>query len=224
MSDQGSNHYLSVATANLRETAKWVLSSLAVIFALILGGSPLTSLGSIEPHIPRFWVGILGIFLALVSIGIMFWSCVVVLMSRTIDFDELATSNGFKKIRESLDKHLKWNYPPNLGSLKEIYERFATNQKKWRSARQEEQQLADAELQQLEPIVEIILRQGAFEQVRRQFRLMCLIVCVMSIPATIGTILYAWAANPGKDSAKDVEHPFIKTFNVQPDAQELLKK
>ncbi|MGP7813712.1 hypothetical protein [Glutamicibacter soli] len=77
----GLNEHLELATLRIRDTAKWLIISLAAVGGVFVAGIQLSDIGLLELWSPRFWGAILGIAFAAIGGGIALWGAVLTLAS-----------------------------------------------------------------------------------------------------------------------------------------------
>lgn len=204
------------AIANLRETTKWIVSSLAGTAGLLLGGSVLTGLGSLEVHDNRFCVAMTGIAVFLLFAAIIFALAVNVLVSRTMVLPELATEPGYLPHRTEIDRWLHNLYPPAHPSLMAINTELTTAQKARATAiavhDDAAQTAAETRITAISPIVLQALLLGGLYDVRVRFVRLCWSLLLV-VPMAAGALAYLWAINPGKDSAKDLSPAFVAALS-----------
>jgi hypothetical protein len=204
------------AITNLRETAKWIVSSLAGTTGLLLGGSVLTGLGSLDTHDDRFRVALAGIAVFLLGAAFIFALAVNVLVSRTLVLRELATGPLYQAHRTEIDRLLHGQYPPTRPNLAAIETEFADAHQARSAAmaahNDAARATAEARLTAIAPIVLQALLLGGLYDVRVRFVRLCWSLLLIA-PMAAAALAYVWAINPGKDSAKDLSPAYIAALS-----------
>lgn len=224
MSERGSQDLYTAAIQQFRETSKWIVAAAAGMAALALGGSPLTGLGSLRPDV-RLWLAIIAGVVGLLGVAIVVWLAVRVLSGATLILSDVVSKPEFEKNRKEIYRRIgrmfpkpeeaeihRWNSLNNAFVLKyEVQERSTSERER-------------TEGRYSRNVVRLVLLNAALLQTQEKFDVLCLALTVVFpiLILSIGT--FAWAANPGKDLAKDFDNPVEQGLALNDSDKTLLGK
>jgi hypothetical protein len=207
-SDPGS---LGAAAQRIRDSAKWLLASFAVVGAALAAGLQLTGLGKLDNSLPDhrlFWAfAATGCVLVGVIVAISAASRIVTKSFVTLEW--LADSSEARKIRDGVDKdHVLLAGFGSIGELRDVYQRVlsqrnaellqylevveATQRQTAKSAFEATQTYATLVSQ----TVDHVLERASFDRIREAYDGSKIVMGIGAAIAGIGIIAFAWASNP----------------------------
>jgi len=194
------------AIANFRDVTRWIIAGIAGAVSLLVGTSPLTGLGALEPSEGRLWIAVAGGVVGLVAFAFPFRAAVRVLGSRFVDIQEVAngTDRRRTRLRREVDARIRHRLPPRFPTLSSLAEADANLRREIQRPGElsERGEIIDpvkrALYAELAPYVTLALNVARFEEVRILFDDLCrtLAICLPFVAVGFGT--FAWAANPPK--------------------------
>jgi hypothetical protein len=210
MSDQDENKPYVDAIANLRDTAKWIISSSAALGALILGGTSLNGLGALDPGL-RLFLAVASSLISIVLVGLIMILAVRVISSTTgISFGDLVTDRRYCRHRQYIENYV-------LVSLQPEFQTFARLRNAFDAGRAALPAGADAFLV-CQRYVMLTLTIAKWLEVGYRFRTMMIGFVASLVPILICVYGFIWAANPPKEIGKDLERPLVEAVAF-PDEQ-----
>jgi hypothetical protein len=215
MPDRDENQPYLDAVANLRDTAKWIMSSSAALAVLILGGTSLNGLGSLEFGL-RLWLEIGSSVVSIAFVALIMAMAVRVLAStKGINIDALATEREFARHRQYLDSEvLKYLLAP--------YQTLVVLRDTYNMRRAALPNGSDA-FQICNGYVTYALTVAKWLDVTYRFRAMNRVFIVSLVFILIAMYAFIWAANPPKDIGKDLERPLAAQVAFPVDGVDALR-
>jgi hypothetical protein len=116
MSDAAAPDPYATAKANLRDTIKWLATSLAAVGAAVIAGASISGLASLEGN-ALWWAAILGgigLLLILIAIGMM----LSLLTARVFYFSDLTDEQH--PVTQEINAHAKDILAPQIKTIKEL--------------------------------------------------------------------------------------------------------
>jgi len=78
-----------LAIDRIRETAKWLTVSLAALGAILIAGSQLSDLGTLELWSKRFWAAIAGAAVAVAGTALILWLAIWIATTPLMTFTQI---------------------------------------------------------------------------------------------------------------------------------------
>lgn len=182
----------------IRSAAKWFITGIGAIGAVLVAGSQVSSLGALTVDSPRLWIAAAGVVLGLAAVLVAMWSVVDVLAGRLWTWDDVVAACSESQ-PESLDRTeirrrkfvREWiaQNPSALGS----YESVQHIKTEYDNADPEDEHINDL----TELMSELADKAATVDLDARWLRLRRTIAVGVAIGA-IGVVVFAWAANPPK--------------------------
>jgi outer membrane protein OmpA-like peptidoglycan-associated protein len=174
-----------------REVTKWIMAGFGAMITLILGASPATGLGSLEPGC-RLGIAILGAALGLASVVFILMAAVDVLRARLGNIQALP-----RRLLEQIDAIMHGHLPAGIGNTKQLIEaRLALPA-----------DADDPQARAIENAAAAVTRVGAFVVADNLFKRLCDRMLIFIFPVIIGFGIYEWAVNPPKADAQAPSKP-----------------
>lgn len=204
---------LDHAVDQMRTTAKWILTLLAAVGAVLTAGVQLSSVGQLKASDPRLWLAVGALAVSLVSIGFIISRVVLVLAGGETSLDKLAEEEikwGEKgpaaDIRFAKETEYLPDEFPTVGDLREKYHEAKRKLREAEEDKENKQQAEidkwDKELRYLTGEVMPQLFMGVrYYRVQRLFREAVRFMIWCGLIAAIGIVVFAWATNPPPSSA-----------------------
>jgi len=192
----------SSAKYNIRDTIKWLATTLSGLVAAVVAGASITGLSGM--HGAYFWPAI---FAGLAGLLCLLWADAIalqLLMSRSFFFGQLDTDDD---LRTQLNKHARDFLPPEIPTVddfitswKQILKAIADNK-----ARPDEKPYKDAVVysQQLTPEMQNINRLANFVVLVRSFDEKKWKLFALAVAGILGLGLYAILSSAKPDAEKD---------------------
>lgn len=202
---------LDAAQDRIRDTAKWLTVSLALIGGVVLAGTQLSSIGKLMPGDERFTVAAAGGALALVGTAAILWSTVWVATTRAKNLTDLAEDNlllanstehpNRPRVKELKDATLLQGFADVKTLAYEYTEAL-------RKQRTEQATQADVDrVEDLDGIVRNVLKVAAYVRLSTRWRIAAAVIAVGGAVAAVGVVMFVWAANPPPEAAASVVTP-----------------
>ena len=228
---------LALAADRIRETAKWLTLGFAAIGAIMVAGSQLSSMGSLEVGSGRFWYAILGG--AAASIGALAallataWTATTPAV--TLSALVAKTPKGADSVVK--DKGLLQGYA-DVGALSGAYETAVTDRKTALEAHygnindanlKNRAEVEENRAMMLHGIADGLVSVVAYSHLAHRWSVAVKWIVGGALVAAGGLGLFAWAANPPADakasaaSANVLTTPSSKTVMLTADGVEALK-
>ena len=188
----GQDEAFRGATANLRETAKWLIGGLVTTAVAVLAGSPLTGFGALEVGW-RLWVAVGGALAAYLLLGRLLWLALQVVVADSITIAQLAEA---ERRGEAAPKRIAGRLRPRLPAGATTFREVTDRHRDLRTAAErgdpgalEVYTAFAADLRALGPQVGVEYKLDRFNLLRRRL--------FLEMPGVIlGVTAFAWAANP----------------------------
>lgn len=210
---------VEAAGTSLSETAKWIVSGIAVTTAGVLVGTSLSSLGSMELG-PRLIVALLSVAAGFCGLGFLFAFAIKVIAPPSLTLQDFADGRGLtlswaKKIELRAVPLLKGLSITNLG---EFCDYLRDPNGVTGAKLSEDDWLSLKETRRLVSLTaNSELRRLLFEQLVRATYAMTPVIA-------IAVVLFAWAANPAKNEMRKMPAPIDQFVEVNPDDVGLLRE
>lgn len=200
---------MASAAQSLRDTAKWLVGGVAATAAGVFAGSPLSSLGSLDPmkDTDRLVTAGAGVIVGLGALAFIFSAAIRVLTRESLTMREigLSTDPEVVTVRAALEGRYKANLPPDAPSLPGYVDAVD-------EALENPTAPANAELiERARRDNTIISADAGFQLVRARFDDLIRTLKWATALAIVGFGVFAWAANPPKSSAP----PAACSFTIQ---------
>jgi hypothetical protein len=187
----------AAASANLRETAKWLVGGVVATSVGVLAGSPLTKLGSLE-WAPRLCLALGGAVVTLVLLGVLMWIGLTVIATEAINLRRLATLKGWEGRRvQRVAKQFTDRWP---GKARGIADVLAKSDALYKAA--DGKRETDPEwvaLAGFQSDLDLLMAEVAFEYKRDRLGELRATLFVLGPVIVLAVAVYAWAANPPDD-------------------------
>ncbi len=192
----GTQPSLAAGRDLIRSAAKWFITGLGAIGAVLVAGSQVSSLGALGPGTWRLWIAAVGVALGLAAVLVAMWSVVDVLAGRLWTWDDVVracsqrppssesrpTSRRNRAVREWIRTN-----PSVLGGYESVERIDAT----YTEAEPDEEGITD-----LAGLMTAITDKAATVDLdARWLRLRRTIAAGVAAGAA-GVVIFAWAANP----------------------------
>jgi hypothetical protein len=192
---------LDTARDNLRETAKWVVTGTGGIVALIVGGSSFTGLGSFSLDDRRLWLAVVCLAAGCLLSWLPFRQALAVIATNVTSLREIVQAQAMIETRLRVNELLVNICPPKYATVEKLSAtpdeiaalRLAED------ADEATRKTQTARLLRLAPYVDYALALGLTVELRRRFERMIAIMRWTGPLIIIFFLVFAWAANPGKD-------------------------
>jgi hypothetical protein len=200
---------LKPANELIRAAARWLIGALGAIGALLVAGSQLSSIGSLDASASRLRWAVLGLAVALTAILLAIWRMTSLLLPRAMEIDVIAAD--WEKARPGpagLPWWRRWRYPAvhYLASHRQYLgggdDRTVPqiNDQWWKEGYDED------ELGPLRGLIERVESIAAHETLLASFRRARWWISALVVVAAAGIGAFAWAANPGADISPDLRN------------------
>jgi hypothetical protein len=196
MTDVGPTDPFADARSNLRDTVKWLITALAGLAAIVLGGSPLTEFGTLSPG----WRLYLAIGTG--SLGLLFVFIAIFLAFRLLVWEPFFLSDLAKheELSKLLEEHasdlLPSEYQKVDDFLKARNAARAVLMKAGSDTSAEKRTNAEQFIDQSDPYVDKLLSLAHFEYLRRRLVRSAWMFFTLAICTVVALGAFAWAANP----------------------------
>jgi hypothetical protein len=212
MAENGSNPFES-GRVNLRDTAKWMLSGIIGVAALIVGTSTISQLGTLELESPRLWCAVVALLVAAGLCWVPFEKAVAVLRSDVQSLHQYAeaTCGEYKEAADEVAKHFGTSLPEGK-NLREFVNDYAkVRERTWNAA----QSNADAEkaVAYIDGLYKTCRDACVAELVAVRFERLVQAIKFPGSVILLSFLLFSWAANPPKDAEKIFDKPYLEMLN-----------
>ncbi len=193
----------AAATANLRDTTKWLIGGVLSVAVGVLAGSPLTNLGSLDFGL-RLWSALAGAVLAFILLGWLLWLGLKVVVADSFGIDDLAIAQGDLAARaRRMEARIGGRFPlspPTFAGQMKGYDALAPDG--------DEAKKAKTALNGLKPEIGFEYKRTFFIDFRNaMFGLMPVVIASVAV--------FAWAANPPPEKPlSDTPHREPVTINA----------
>lgn len=193
---------IAAAGQALRETAKWLVGGVAATAAGVFAGSSLTSLGALDPQedFVRLALAAGGALAGFTALGAVFLKAGQVLTYNVRTVREIIAISP--SVTQELDSRYAGRLPKGASNLADYVALVKTaRQADPRSS--EDQALID----KAEKDFPTIGADGAFTLLKAQYTALTKTLLWATIAAVLGFGIFAWAANPPKNTPQGEEGP-----------------
>lgn len=208
---------VKAGVATLRETVKWTVGGLAAVAAAVIAGSPLTGLGSLGWGW-RIGFAVAGASAGFAALGYVVWTSIDVLAARRLTFQGLVDEKALPPARQHrLERNLADMFPGRMVSFKAIGEERARLRGEIAVAKRPRLNQLEKDLETLRLHSIELFDTFDFDEIRDRFltlRRRSFAAAVLMI-ASFG--VFAWAANPGKDSEPWLAEPYVHFLTPRAD-------
>jgi hypothetical protein len=204
---------LDASADRIRETAKWLIVSFAGVGSVLVAGSQLSSLGSLEPWSDRFLVALAGVAVALVAVVVAIYKVSTVLVLDPLSLRTLATSRDatVAEIRRDLEGDDSLVPRGSLDSLYKDYHGAVVAQLDTYDAYRAgptpstlgTAQGADAYAQTQSALAQNVLAVARLLRVSKAFKDQRKWLFGMTVVGAAGIVTFAAAANPPEEPAPE---------------------
>lgn len=210
MADDAASDPFSAGSANLRETAKWLVGGIVTTAVAVLAGSPLTNLGALDVG-SRMAVAIAGAVVAYGLLGVLLWKALQVIAADTVSVYQLAQATGAEaQVRRRLERRFAGSMPANcqtfalldLEGQMRVDDQTAGHEARY-----------DAFMEEMARFNQIL----GFEYKRDRFIRMRSAVVWLTPRVILGVGLFAWAANPPAEPKPLTEQPRFSAVVLEAD-------
>jgi hypothetical protein len=195
---------LDAASERIRETAKWLTVSLAALGGVLVAGSQLSDIGSLELWSSRFWTAVVGAGLAAAGSGIILVATINTAASPVVTLKELAAKTPKGAEAAVRDETLLEGYP-SVAALRSAYSKAIERRKQTYNAHLKDTAdaaarsafaTADARAVALNTVSRTLVAVAAYRELARLWRLARITIVCGGVIAALGVGVFAWAANP----------------------------
>lgn len=188
MSGGASDDGFDSATANIRETVKWLIAAFAGSIAILIGTSPMTSLGALEPaHLTiALASGLIGIAAAFTAIHV----ALQILVAEPLFITNITDS---KELSAFVDKIAKDVLPPTI----ETWQQFVDKRRELqdRLVQGETDAGVSSQYAAVVSVTSRVLSIVYFERQRRDFEKARFRLFVCAAVATVAFGYFSWSSN-----------------------------
>jgi len=198
------------AADRIRETAKWLIASFAAVGTILVAGTQLSSIGSLNASDARFWVALAGVVAALTAVVIAIDKVVDVLVTPPLSMKALAEPGSGDAVTQAVRTKIADDHALVIdGDLSRLYKDYTlaakqsrTSYDAWRAAPTAANltaaQLDDGRLTTLDGSVQNVLAVATLLQLSETFRVTKRWIVGATVIAAAGIVVFAAAANPRK--------------------------
>jgi hypothetical protein len=217
---------LDASADRIRETAKWLIVSFAGVGSVLVAGSQLSSLGSLELWSERFWIAVSGVAVALVAVIVAINKVSDVLVADPLSLQTLAepTDGRVTKIKERLEKDPSLVPGSSVASLRDHYNAAVKAQLETYDAYRasahntdamQAAQLADGYAKTQGAVVQNVLSVARLLNVSDLFKRQKQWLVLLTILGAAGIVTFAAAANPPDESPPEpaAVHTLVREGN-----------
>lgn len=185
------------AEDRIRETAKWLTVSLALLGGVLVAGTQFSSLGSIEPWGDRFWAALTGGAMAAVGAAAILFGTVWTATTPPVSLDGLEHSNWphdkfVLELRENVGE-LRDHYKTALEKRNESIKANLANPT---SETALAAKTADVWAVHLANIVQNVLKVASYQSVSSRWKRASRIIAAGATLAFVGLMVFIWGVNP----------------------------
>lgn len=199
---------LLAAGNRIRETAKWLTVSLAVLGGVLMAGTQLSSIGQVEPGSQRFLIALAGACAGVVGTVLILFGTVWTATTPPVNFFTL-------KPKKYLKDPMLLQGKKDINSLRAQYVKalekkvyyVAANRQNANRHTHEAATNSILNLKDLDGIVRNVLQVASYEKLRRRWRIAAAIISVGAILGSCGVAVFVWAINPPTNAVESVVSP-----------------
>jgi len=210
------------AVAAVQEIAKWITGGVAVAAGGIIAGASLTSIGSLGWE-SRLAFAVSAAIVGFAALGYILWTAIDVLLPRKYGLNSILRGETVgKRDQKVVFERVRAHLPPSAPALEELAKDFSQAYVALTDAVARGEQVAPRERERLRKAasyIQMVESNMTFEHSRYLFEGLRRRIFIVSPIVALAFGAFAWAANPGKDNARDVT-PVVKEATVsQADGQ-----
>jgi hypothetical protein len=219
MNDESAMEDYSDAKENIRDTIKWLAASYASMAAIVMAGTPFSSIGSLTPLEWRFNTAAVGLMVAFILVLWGLYKTLVLLAPDDLYASDLKEEKLGKKLYAEIKTH-SWDLlPRNYSTIEKLLEATRSeeavlgglNLKTQKQEYEESREKLRLFNTHLERLLHFALFKRMYERLETQIKpLFCI-----GAAALVSLFIFAWAANPPKESTTKVS---IETGVLDPAA------
>jgi len=214
MAADGSANPFRDGRANLRDTARWMVSGAVGAATLIVGSSTISQLGSMEISCPRFWIAIGSLIAAAGLCWFPFIKAVDVLRSEVLTLRRFmdAQAGEFRQASDGVSGLL--GVLPQGTSMQDFVRDYpAERSAAWKAA----PDLASAEkaVADLDGRIQTCLEACISQLVAIRFERLVKAIKFPGCVILLTFLLFTWAANPPKDAVKLFDKPYAEALTAE---------
>lgn len=222
------------AEDRIRETAKWLVVSLAAVGAVIITGTQFSSLGSVQLWTPRFWAVLIGAIFAAAGAWQILQAAVSIATTPPVT---LQTLQKLPKAGMAQQTALQEGIEGGIEDLVEDYKDavdardsaiHAHLDNPGNQGARTDAEVANARAIHLTYIVRNVLRIGSYESVAEKWKEASRSIAWGSGISLLGLLIFIWAVNPSPAAKASEAGPAVvgeaapRTLELSPDGQRAL--
>jgi hypothetical protein len=198
--------------ANLRETAKWMVSGIVGVAGLFVGASSVSQLGSMEIGC-RFWLAVISLVIALGLCWIPFSRAISVLRSEVLSLGIFKTSGEgeFATAGKNIELLIKRDIPNEL-TLNQFIEQYESLRKT--AFKNPNEDDAQRDVAALDDNYQRIRQACISELVGVRFDKLKDSIAFPGSVILLTFLIFSWAANPAKDAPKLLDKPYTEPLTA----------
>lgn len=210
MADPSGNPF-GDGRANLRETAKWMVSGAVGAATLIVGSSTISQLGTMDIETPRFWVAIVTLAFAAGMCWFPFILAVDVLRSELFSLKAFmeATKGDFKKAADDVST-LLGKLPEGMFLRQFVAQYPALRSTAWTT--NSDPTARDKAVADLDGRIQTCREACISQLVAIRFQRLINSIRFPGALILATFLIFTWAANPPKDAVKLFDKPYAEAL------------
>ncbi|WP_247048719.1 hypothetical protein [Arthrobacter rhizosphaerae] len=216
MADEaGKKSDLTSASNRIRETAKWLTVSLALLGGVLTAGIQFSGIGSLTPGSERFDIAIRGAALAAIGTALILFGTVWTASTPPARLAKL-------KNEDYIDRILR-QHDATLEEIRDDYEQTLLARSRnarayWPDESSDSSQdppdpdkakQANSKLAFLEPIIENIMTVASYQKLTRRWAISAIVIAFGAVIAGGGIGVFIWATNPPANLASSTASPAV---------------
>ena len=212
---------LSEASTRIRDAAKWLTVSLAVLGGVLTAGTQVSSVGSLTPGSDRFWAAVIGGSIAALGAGLILMKSVATATTPAVSLATMPDPNDLDK-----DKYLLNDYA-SVKLLRKDFERAIEARND--ASKAYNNAVDDAEREQariklvnantdwdfLQKVVANVLRVASYSELAKTWRRSGWYIGAGALLGGIGVVIFVWAINPPKAAEGSAATPAVLSTATQ---------
>lgn len=218
--DQG----FSSARANLKETAKWIVTIVGATIVLVIGGGLIAKIADLD-FIPRLIAAGSLVILTLVCL-VPLRAAIDIVAARLASFQSVAQSQEYARTRAIVNGWMAGHYNPTIDTVEKLYGEYqkqtAIANDKDKSA--DDRQKANIAIAALQPRIREIIELANTELLRLKFD--ALVRATMCVLPFIGAALFIFLISSHRDdqTEKQLSRPMLLQIAWSANVEAALKK
>lgn len=212
---------LNEASTRIRDTAKWLTVSLAVLGGVLTAGTQLSGVGSLTPWSGRFWAAVIGGGLAALGAGLILMKSVGTATTPAVSLATMGNPEVLDKDRYLLNGH---------SSVDELRRDFAQKTDDRNSAALAYSTAkSDAEREQarirlenanddwdfLQDVVNNVVQVWSYVDLSTRWRKAAWVIGAGAAVGAVGIVTFVWAVNPPKSAEGSSAAPAVLSTSKQ---------